>query len=377
MAKSLLAVKTKKRKTITPRGLDAKHLGQEPTWENVELLSESDLRAQEANAYNWYNYFYEAKEGRGFIIEFMEQINMPKAAIAMLKRVPDAQLNSTTAAMARMYVMGLESVERRKKIEARIMELCRRGAKLYEEDRKQAAVKAKLPEKAYVNELIAHVEDMIDADSDQLDSIYDWLKARNAKPTDVRGLADYYTPWLNELNEAAERAPDTQLKEAYSHFTKKALKERIQLFAGIISDCESYLSNSRKSVVRKPRKTKPKSADKIVSKIKFQKEYVDLKIVSIDPAKIVGAQELWTFNTKYNVLAHYVSQQGLSIKGTTLQNVSDQSKQKKLRKPADTLPLITGSTPKAAERAFDNIKTKEAIPNGRINEFTIILRAVK
>jgi hypothetical protein len=245
MAKSLLAVKTKKRKTITPRGLDAKHLGQEPTWENVELLSESDLRAQEANAYNWYNYFYEAKEGRGFIIEFMEQINMPKAAIAMLKRVPDAQLNSTTAAMARMYVMGLESVERRKKIEARIMELCRRGAKLYEEDRKHAAVKAKLPEKAYVNELIAHVEDMIDADSDQLDSIYDWLKARNAKPTDVRGLADYYTPWLNELNEAAERTPDPQLKEAYSHFTKKALKERIQLFAGIISDCESYLSNSR------------------------------------------------------------------------------------------------------------------------------------
>ena len=377
MAKSLLAVKTKKRKTITPRGLDAKHLGQEPTWENVELLSESDLRAQEANAYNWYNYFYEAKEGRGFIIEFMEQINMPKAAIAMLKRVPDAQLSSTTAAMARMYVMGLESVERRKKIEARIMDLCRKGAKLYEEDRKQAAVKAKLPEKVYVNELIADVEDMIDADSDQLESIYDWLKARNAKPTDVRSLVDYYTPWLNELNEAAERTPDPQLKEAYSHFTKKALKERIQLFAGIISDCESYLSNSRKSVVRKPRKTKPKTADKLVSKIKFQKEHTELKIVSIDPAKIVGAKELWVFNTKYNVLAHYVSEQGLSMKGTTLQNVSDQSKQKKLRKPADVLSHITGSTPKAAERTFDNIKTKEAIPNGRINEFTIILRAVK
>lgn len=376
MAKSLLAVKTKKRKTITPRGLDAKHLGQEPTWENVELLSESDLRAQEAIAYNWYNYFYEAKEGRGFIIEFMEQVNMSKAAIAMLKRVPDAQLNSTTAAMARMYVMGLESVERRKKIESRIMELCRKGAKLYEEDTKQAAAKAKLPEKIYVNELIADVEDMIDAESDKLESIYDWLKARNAKPTDVRGLADYYRPWLDELLEAFE-GKDQQLKEGYRHLNKKQLKERIQLFAGIISDCESYLSNSRKSIVRKPRKTKPKTADKLVSKVKFQKEHTELKIVSIDPAKIVGAKELWVFNTKYNVLAHYVSEQGLSIKGTTLQNVSDQSKQKKLRKPADTLPHITGSTSKAAERTFDNIKTKEAIPNGRINEFTIILRAVK
>jgi hypothetical protein len=65
------------------------------------------------------------------------------------------------------------------------------------------------------------------------------------------------------------------------------------------------------------------------------------------------------------------------MKGTTLQNVSDSSKQKKLRKPADVLPSITSSTSKAAERAFNGLKTKEATPNGRINEFTIILRAVK
>jgi hypothetical protein len=65
------------------------------------------------------------------------------------------------------------------------------------------------------------------------------------------------------------------------------------------------------------------------------------------------------------------------MKGTTLQNVAESSKQKKLRKPADTLPLITGSTAKAAERAFDNLKTKEAATNGRINEFTVILRAIK
>jgi hypothetical protein len=130
--------------------------------------------------------------------------------------------------------------------------------------------------------------------------------------------------------------------------------------------------------VRKPRKTKPKSADKVVSKLKFQKESNELKIVSIDPTKIVGAKELWTFNTKYNVLAHYWSEQGLSVKGTTLQGVDDgRSRQKKLRKPMDVLPSITGSTSKAAERAFEALKTKEANPNGRINEFTVILRAVK
>jgi hypothetical protein len=130
--------------------------------------------------------------------------------------------------------------------------------------------------------------------------------------------------------------------------------------------------------VRKPRVTKPKTADKVVAKLKFQKEHTELKIVSIDPTKIVGARELWVFNTKYNVLTHYWSEHGFSVKGTTIDMIDEgRSRQKKLRKPTDTLPLITGSTSKAAERAFDNLKTKETIPNGRINEFTVILRAVK
>jgi hypothetical protein len=378
MAKSLLSVKVKKRKIILPRGADAKHLGEEPTWEDIGFLSDRDLITREMSALNWYNYFYDAKDARKFILEFMETVNMPKAAIVMFNRLPDSQINSTTAALSRMYVMGWEDSEKRKKIESRIMQLCRKGADLVEEDKKQAATKAIIPQKLPTNELITDIEQMIDEESESLKGFYEWLKNRSAKPTDVRGVIEYYANWFQELAEASERNTDPQLKEAYAHLTKKQLKERVDLFSGIISDCESYLSNSRKSVVRKPRKTKPKSADKLVGKLKFQKEHTELKIVSIDPTKIIGAKELWVFNTKYNVLAHYVSEQGISVKGTTLQGIdAGRSQQKKLRKPADTLPLITGSTSKAAERAFENIKTKAANPNGRINEFTIILRAVK
>jgi hypothetical protein len=248
---------------------------------------------------------------------------------------------------------------------------------MIEEDRKQNAAKvvAFVPNPSGF--FIAEVEQLIDDHSEHLTGFYEWLKTRSAKPTDVRAVMEYYSRWLEDLVEASERNTDSQLKEGYAYLGKKGLKERTQLFQGIVADCESYLSNSRKSVVRKPRKAKPKTADKVVSKIKFQKEYTELKIVSIDPTKIVGAHELWVFNTKYNVLSHYFSEQGLSMKGTTLQNVAESSKQKKLRKPADTLPLITGSTAKAAERAFDNLKTKEAATNGRINEFTVILRAIK
>lgn len=377
MAKSLLTVKIKKRKAILPRGADSRHMGSEPTWDDIAFLNESDIRLREMTAYNWYNYFYEPKEGRKFIVEFMEDAGMSRASIAMFGRLPDSQISSSVAAMARMYTMGLADDERKTKIETKIIDMCRKAADLA---RASAKAAASAPVKADSSKiLIAEVEGYIDDNSDNLYNFYEWLKKKEAKPSEVKSLIDYYVPWLQELIEANERNVDPDLKEAYSYMSKKELKARMTMFSNLVGDCESYLSNNRKTTVRKPRKTKPKSADKIVSRIKFQKEHTELKLVSIDPSKIVGSSELWLFNTKTNVLAHYVAAEatGLTVKGTTIQSFSDKSEQKKLRKPADALANITGATAKAAERAFNALTTKASNPNGRINEQTIILRAVK
>jgi hypothetical protein len=276
-----------------------------------------------------------------------------------------------------MLSMGLESEELTKKLNDHLVKLVENGIEI-EKAEKAAALVVAIPKNPASN-LIGDIEEMLDKDSPVLiEGFYSWLKdTRQVKPAAAKAIADYYKPTLAELQEA-EKTKDPDLKYAYRHFTKKKFKERIAIFSGIISDCESIVSNSRKVTNAKPRKTKPKSAEKLVSKIKFQKEDTTLKIASIDPSKLVGATELWTFNTKYNVLAHYVSNEGgLSLKGTTLQNFGEASKQKKLRKPAESLPNITTSTSKSAERSFEAIKTKDAIPNGRINEYTIILRAVK
>jgi hypothetical protein len=53
MAKSLLTVKTKKRKISLPRGLDRKHMGDEVSWDDIEFLSEREIRLRELEAYNW------------------------------------------------------------------------------------------------------------------------------------------------------------------------------------------------------------------------------------------------------------------------------------------------------------------------------------
>ena len=373
-SKNLLkAAPVKKKRLITPRGLDAKYLGEEPNWDGQEFLNEEELESRIGRAYNWYNYFSDNKFNREYLMVYMLDCGMSKAAMNMVNKTSDAKLNSTMCATARMISMGLESERLRTKLNDYLVQLVHDGVELSEKEKKQTVSYPKNP----ASDLIGEIDFIIDHEK-TFEEFYTWLKdKKQAKPAQAKVIADYYRPILNELQEV-EKTKDADLKYAYRHMSKKQLKDRIALFTGIVNDCESLVSNNRKSVVRKPRKTKPKSADKIVSKIKFQKEDTTLKIVSIDPSKLVGANELWVFNTKYNILAHYLAGEGgLSLKGTTLQNVSDKSQQKKLRKPADVLPTITSSTPKAAERSFNSLKTKESVPNGRINEFTVILRAVK
>jgi len=375
MAKNLLSVSTKKKvKRITPRGLDQKYLGEEPTWENQQLLTEDEIQSKLASAYNWYNYFANPKMNREFLTEFMVDSGMSKAAVQMMNKVDDHHILPSTWKMARMITMGYDAPKIRREILFNdITEIVKRGIAIAEAERPPSA----MSKSTVTNNLLADVESMVDANDEQLTKFYELLKNKAPKPAMVTDIANYYQPWVDEMKEAYA-TKDTDFKYAYRHMTKKQIKERIALFEGIINDCKSYVGNNRKAVVRKPRKIKPKSDTVIVKSLKCQKEDVDLKIVSIDPTKIVGAKELWTFNTKYNVLAHYVSDTGLSVKGTTIQNVNDKlSSQKKLRKPDQVLPDITGSTSKAAIRSFEAITTKASVPNGRVADTSIILRAVK
>jgi hypothetical protein len=375
MAKNLLSVSTKKKvKRITPRGLDQKYLGEEPTWENQQLLTENEIQSKLASAYNWYNYFANPKMNREFLTEFMVDSGMSKAAVQMMNKVDDHHILPSTWKMARMITMGYDAPKIRREILFNdITEIVKRGIAIAEAERPPSA----MSKSTVTNNLLADVESMVDANDEQLTKFYELLKNKAPKPAMVTDIANYYQPWVDEMKEAYA-TKDTDFKYAYRHMTKKQIKERIALFEGIINDCKSYVGNNRKAVVRKPRKIKPKSDTVIVKSLKYQKEDVDLKIVSIDPTKIIGAKELWTFNTKYNVLAHYVSDTGLSVKGTTIQNVNDKlSSQKKLRKPDQVLPDITGSTSKAAIRSFEAITTKASVPNGRVADTSIILRAVK
>ena len=96
--------------------------------------------------------------------------------------------------------------------------------------------------------------------------------------------------------------------------------------------------------------------------------------MSINPEKIIGAMELWVYNTKKNRLGVYYAEnsvRGLNVKGSTILNYdSNISIQKKARKPDEVLKTLTKRT---LNKNFKQLTTKDKEVTGRINAQTILL----
>jgi hypothetical protein len=105
------------------------------------------------------------------------------------------------------------------------------------------------------------------------------------------------------------------------------------------------------------------------------KEFAELKLKSVKPENIIGATELWVYNTKYRKVQVYKAPTGLAVKGTTVIGFDIvESKSLTLRKPEDFFKGLT-LTKRPLNAAIKSVKTKASVPNGRINEECIILGA--
>jgi hypothetical protein len=167
------------------------------------------------------------------------------------------------------------------------------------------------------------------------------------------------------------------LAEAYSNYTKPELKKFDLFHKNLLKAC--VMMQEVAKVERVPRKKKPVSTEKIVSKLKFKKEDSSLGIVSLSPSQIIGAKELWCYNTKTRKLAQYkaIDAGGLSVKGASLLNYSADSAEKTLRKPAEALAEFKKAS-KVKLRTFLKDLTTVDIPcNGKLNEHHILLRVDK
>ena len=235
------------------------------------------------------------------------------------------------------------------------------------------------------NNIIAAIEEQVDDYIDNPNKFkgFDAVKffrSNKVNQAHCRHIRSFYEPMLAEYQHlqmpASEQHPD--MKEAYAHLDKRAIKRGVELFQGIVSACDLVTQESK--ATRKTRTPKPKSADKLVAKMKYCVSDTKYAVSSINPADIIGATELWVFNTKTRKIGKYVAEahQTFQVKGTTLQFFdTNTSVAKTLRKPEQQLPEFNKAGKVQLRKFLDNIKGVETKLNGRFNDQTVILKAVK
>jgi len=180
--------------------------------------------------------------------------------------------------------------------------------------------------------------------------------------------------WLLDYEDAYHKRCE-QAVEGYSYLKRSELNRRIKECQSMLADLDRI--KAAKKATRSIKIPKLPSIDKQVSRIKYQKEDSEFKIVSINPAQIVGKVRLFVFNTKYKELSYYQTDhpKGFQISGSTIKNFNRETSIKiKLRKPMDFIPILLDKTSNQIQKELDGLSTKCKEANGRINKDTILLR---
>ena len=210
----------------------------------------------------------------------------------------------------------------------------------------------------------------------EVEDFVNLFKANDIKSVHTRHFLGIFEERSKEIEEVIE-GKDKLLLEGYSNFTKPEIKKLDQFYKNLFKACEMLQEVAK--VTRAPRKRKPISFEKVVSKLKFKKDDTSLGIVSLNPIQIIGAKEIWIYNTKTRKLAQYkaIDIDGIGVKGASLVGFSSDSKEKTLRKPAETLSEFKKASKIKLRTFLDELSTLDVPCGGKLNEHCVILRVDK
>lgn len=357
----------KKTGRLKSRTYDTKYIGPEPTYDPNKELTQSDL----LRFYNWCNYLFARNDGYEFLLEFFKDTD-PKMYRDVKKT--DAKLyNTTTFWIARLISNGYTVSDNTLLKFTNDITNAIKQTESNKDSNVVISAQDKIKERTY--DIIGDIENMIDEKN--LESVYDYLKEKEIPSTYGLKIAEYYEPILNELNELSD-TKDKDLKEGYSKYTTRNINSMKKLYTMIIEESKLYHSNQKKVVKRETAK-KPVSIDKKLKTFKFKKEDSDLKIVSINPSSIIGAKELWMFNTKYMSMVVLRSDTGIDITGASFSNINEETSMSKRtgRKSSEYIQNVLTGGKRVLSKVMDNIKSKAQPAPTRSTADVVLLKVIK
>jgi hypothetical protein len=228
-----------------------------------------------------------------------------------------------------------------------------------------------------IGELEGQLDELITSSFSANSAPYAVMHTMEIKGVHTKHISDWFKTKRIEFDDVLH-TDDAEVKEGYSNFSKPQLKKIIAWCDQVILDCGKIAGEAVKS--RKPRKRKSKTPEQLVAKISVMEEHKELKLKSVPTKDIIGAMQLWVFNTKNRKLGcyHAIDADGLSVKGSSIINFNEsKSVQKTLRKPEAIMPEIVKGGKVYLRNALDGIRAVESGLTGRLNADIILVRVVK
>lgn len=385
LAQSIKAPKKAPPKKRDPLFADEKHTGREPVWDTERALAmtQDEFDHHLRKSFFYYNYFYSSKDLKKYVVDWMKD-KYSKNDVSRFIRSNDRALPITVCSLIKAHKQGMPLREKELKyVQDRIYEII--NSDIPDEPVTEqkivapSAVKTiqdRLNEKT--SEHLGHFEGLYDevvAGGTVDPKAYDYLVSNAVPQSQIKKFEELFMARKTELGEALGKA-DEQITEAYRHYKASDYKRHHAFIQSILDALDQY--RNVKKATKKARVKRAPNKEKVVSKLKYMKEEKTLKLVSINPVDIIGAQELWCYNTKTRKLYKYVADSvtgPLGIKGTSLTGFNESASiGKTLRKPEEKLKEFAKAGKIQLRKFLEDIKATETLGNGRLNLDTILLK---
>lgn len=347
-------------------------VGQEPVASIIQSTA-PDYQSRLIRSMNWYTMDKDDKDARLYLRQYVKSQFPTK--VKDFDTVPDHKIINTYGWLARLSVMGailspihiqrlntyVQDIVTPQIVKPKVQESTTPRRSVYDYTQEKAA------------EYIGELEGVLDEENYSFSLIND-LKSKSIPQPYVSHIARWVKQRLTEFLTVYD---SKELLDAY-HWSKAKAKNMAKLMGTFNEDLEKY--SSFRKANRKPRPKKVKPAASQIKTLKYKSKDEELNIQSVSPLEIVGASQVWLYNTKTKKLSVYKTESstGIQVKGTTLQNYEPElSSTKTLRKPAETLTALAKAGKVQLRKFIDELSTKPQEVNGRINSDMLIIRIVK
>ena len=359
--------------------------GLEPTWTELE---ESTRQSAILRAFNYYSYHFDYKQAASYVGDYLFQAKGREADLKQWKKAPARSVNNAIGWLARMIVKGYPATKAEiKRIDdaiAHAFTLTPIKAVSVENTEENAK------KKANVQEIMREKADLLGGELEYLLDQYiadnakakhnlspiTELKLANILPQHVPDLIQHWEHVRNEFKQSYAGV-DKDLNEGYSHFTKVQLRNLVKFADLVIADLNSYVTFKKAS--RAAPKRKVKTPLQQVAKLKYMREFKDLKLRSVKAEKIIGSKEMFVFNTRNRKLQYYVADESagnaLMVKNNTIVGFDPNlSSMKTVRVPKRQITELMKASKPNTRKLFKGMRTVETKVSGRFGADLVILK---